>query len=122
MQAEPGAYGAKCILLSFDELAIRLATFWKENLIEVARQDKALKLQPQEKLLEVSYENLCADKTDVLRKFCDFVHIDIDLFNRTVWDIQTDSRNHKWETGFSSNVIDQLYRQMEPVITTKGYI
>ncbi len=121
MQADPKSYKAKDIFVSFDELAVRLAAFWKENLLEVANQDSILKLQEQRKLLEVSYEHLCADSINVLAQICDFVEIDIELFKESVWEVQIDNRNNKWKTGFTSDVIEQIHLQMEPVIMQKGY-
>ena len=60
---------------SADKLALQLAWFWQENLKEVGRQDAAHKLTECGKLLEVTYEDLCADVHTTLNQICKFISI-----------------------------------------------
>jgi LPS sulfotransferase NodH len=121
MQTRPEPYRVKGFDLSFDELAVRLAAFWRACIEEVSRQDEALSLNARGKLIELTYEELCADPTAALDRIYDYAGLRKD--HSAVVDelAAVESRNSKWISGFDAELIPRLVSSMEPILSQKGY-
>ena len=107
---------------SFEELAVRFAPHWKDTLEEVTRRDDELNLSQRNILLELTYEELCADKVAVLERICQHIGLDPAQFDPSVWNVTVDNRNHKWRENLSPQLANQITAIMEPLLTAHGYV
>jgi hypothetical protein len=121
MQLWPEPYRTMGLDLSFDELAMQLAIFWKANIEEVAHQDQLGSLSQKGILLELSYEELCVDTCNVLDPVCQFIGLDSSRFLPEIKKKQLETRNYEWQDGLDTDLIAQIVRAMEPVLSYRGY-
>ncbi len=122
MQEFPAPYQAMDLDFPFETLALKLATFWKMNLEEVARQDETLHLSERDRLIELTYEDLCADTMGSLDRLCDFFGLAPGQFDPPVDPSQIKNQNHKWAAGFEADLVARLVAAMEPVLSQRGYV
>lgn len=106
----------------FDDLILWLASFWKANMEEVARQDAALGLTEAGILLEVTYEELCTDTSTVLDRICQHVGLDPTCFTAAVKQKPLKNQNHKWKENLEGDLINRMVAAMDPILTQWGYV
>jgi omega-hydroxy-beta-dihydromenaquinone-9 sulfotransferase len=121
IEAGKGVYEDSGLGTSFDALVLRLALFWKENLEEVARRNQELHLCERNKLLEVTYEELCADKALVLERVCRFIGLDPNRFSAKVWQMDVKNQNHKWQVQLDPAVLQQMLSVIGTTLDERGY-
>lgn len=122
MRAYPAAYEASGLACSLEELLVTLAGFWKTNLEEVARQDEALRLSRRGVLLELTYEELCANTSAVLERACRFTDLDPSRFAPAISEHKLENRNHIWKEVLDPALLTQMVTAMEPMLAQKGYV
>ncbi len=122
INAYPEPYQAIGLASSFDELAHRLAKFWKANLAEVEQQDAKLGLSKRSLLLEVTYEDLCADTVTVLDRICDYLGLAPGQLSLAARQMALENQNYKWQRGFPAELAASLTEAMEPMLSQKGYL
>lgn len=121
MQAYPMSYRSVGLNYSFDDLAVRLASFWKEHLEEVAKQDELMDLSRNGKLIELTYENLVDDTPAALNRIYQFVGLDPSRFDLMTSHEKIENRNFKWREGLDHRVETRMVNAMEPMLSSKGY-
>jgi hypothetical protein len=121
IEAGAGVYQEYGVADSFEDLVLRLALFWKENVDEVARWNRELRLSEREKLLELTYEQLCADKTGVLRRVCDYLKLSPARFSPDVLKVEVSNQNHKWRTQLDETLVARMLSVMGPTLAALGY-
>lgn len=122
IRAYPASYQAMGLAYSFEELLVRLATFWKATLEEVGWQDEALQLSQRGILLELTYEELCADTCAVLERICPSIGLDPSRFAPAIRKQNLGIRNPKWKEELDPALATQLVAVMEPMLARKGYV
>lgn len=121
MREHPDQYENTDLAQPFEQMVIRLAAFWKANLDEVARQDQALKLTERGVMMEMSYEDLCDDRTAALTKLCTFAGLDPERFGPGLAAEPVASRNDKWRRDLTPGLLGQIVSAMEPLLSEHGY-
>jgi hypothetical protein len=105
-----------------EKLLLRLAAFWRETMEEVARQDDAFRLSETGRLLELTYEELCADTSAVLARTCRFAGLDPSRFRPIIQErVQQVGEPRRLEI-LDPALIKQAAAVMEPMLTRKGYM
>ena len=104
-----------------DELALRLADYWKANLAEVEQQDAALGLQAKNQLLTVTYEALCNDLMGTLATICQYIGVDPQRFDNRLSQIKAVSQNEKWRSAWSEDLTRRICTALEPTLSDYGY-
>lgn len=107
---------------SVDELLLRLATFWKEIMEEITHQDDTYQLTSKGKLLELEYEEMCADTVGVLARTCRFIGLETTLFIPVIQENSLKILEPKWKTMLDSTQTRKVTAAMEPTLAQKGYI
>ena len=120
--SNPAPYRDFGINASIDELLLRMATLWKEIMEEIAHQDDSLRLTPQGKLLELEYEEMCADTVGVLARACRFLELETTHFIPMIEENSLKILEPKWNTMLDSTQIRKMTAAMEPMLAQKGYI
>jgi hypothetical protein len=121
MRAHPEQYESADLIQPFDQLVVRLAAFWKANLEEVTRQDQALGMTRRGILLELTYEDLCDDRSAALHRVCRFVGLNPNRFGPRLGREPVTSRNDKWKTDVNPDLLDRMVSAMEPLFSQRGY-
>lgn len=106
---------------TFEALCMRLATFWKANVEEVARQDHTLGLSKQGLLLELQYEEFCTGPKAIMTQVGQFLNLDPAGFPNGQSHLQARSQNFKWREALDPPLIEQLIALMQPTFGEKGY-
>lgn len=122
MREHPDQYEGTDLSQPFDQMVVRLAAFWKANLDEVARQDQAHRLTERGIILELTYEELCDDRTAALGRLCRFAGLDPQRFGPKLALEPVVSRNDKWRKDIDSALLEQMAAQMQPTLSQRGYI
>ncbi len=104
-----------------EELLLRLAAFWRETMEEVARQDETFQLSQTGRLLELTYEELCADTLAVLARTCRFAGLDPSRFAPGIQEHGLKILEPRWREVLDPAQIRQVTAVMEPMLTQKGY-
>ncbi|NJN54894.1 MAG: sulfotransferase [Anaerolineae bacterium] len=112
-------YQQKGYAPGFDQLLETFAHHWQDHVTEIERQKTALNLT-KDRLLELSYENLCAHFIFEMTHLCDFMGVSFAALPLPE-NVQFRNMNHKvWET--LSNVQVELVTQAaDTVLQQKGY-
>jgi omega-hydroxy-beta-dihydromenaquinone-9 sulfotransferase len=77
---------------------------------------------PPERMLEVRYEELCADPIGVTRRAADFAVLDFpEAFQRRVERLRLESRNDKWKQGLSAEQQGVLNECIRGPLSRWGY-
>ena len=122
IRSNPAPYQEFGINPSVEELLVRLATFWKEIMEEIARQDETLQINRKGKLLELKYEELCADTVGVLARTCQFAGLDSSRFIPIIQDHKLKVLEPKWEAMLNPAQVIRMTAAMEPMLAQKGYV
>jgi hypothetical protein len=104
-----------------EELLVRLAAFWRETMEEVARQDEALRLSQTGRLLELKYEELCADTSAVLARAFQFAGLDPSRWPPGGQEHLLKVLKPRWSEMLDPVQAEQVTAAMEPMLTQKGY-
>jgi hypothetical protein len=107
---------------SFDVLVVWLASFWKASVEEVSQQDKVLGLSEAGILLELTYEELCADTSTTLSRICQYIGLDATRFAPEVRKKQIQNQNHKYQQSLSTDLLERMASVMQPLLRQKGYV
>jgi hypothetical protein len=105
-----------------EQVALRLAEFWKYNVDEVERQAAALDLAGRNLILELTYEQLCGDTPGTLERISRFAGLDVTRFDARVRTTATPSQNNKWQTELDPTLIKQLVEVMQPALARYNYL
>lgn len=103
-----------------DTIALQLARFWRQNVDEVAQKAAAYQLDDQ-RLFQITYEQLCADLRGTLRQICAFLQLDPAGLRADIWDTLVSNQNHKWQKAFSPTMTARLTETMQPTLSRWGY-
>jgi hypothetical protein len=120
IQEHSDPYEMLGIDLSDRNVSMQIASYWRACLEEVARQDQALGLSQAGLLMELSYEELCADMRGTLTRVCEYLNLDVKRFSPRVWDIELSNQNHQWHE-MDGGLLDEIVARMEPALHQKGY-
>lgn len=121
IEVSAGAYQGLEIGTSFEDLVLQLSVFWTKNVEEVARRDKELRLSQRNKLLEVTYEELCAARAPVLERVCHFMELSPDRFSANVWQLDVSNQNHKWRRQLDEELVSRMISVLGASLEEKGY-
>jgi omega-hydroxy-beta-dihydromenaquinone-9 sulfotransferase len=98
---------------SYGSSFVALAALQWEILMDAYERTKHI--VPAERMLEVRYEDLCADPVGVTRRATEFAGLDFPAsFQRSVQRLRLESRNDKWKQGLSpaqQNVLNECIRE-----------
>ena len=106
--------------LSDRNVSMQIASYWKACMEEVARQDQALELSQAGRLMELSYEELCADMRGALARVCEYLDLEMTRFSPRVWDIELRNQNHECRE-MDGGMLDEIVARMEPALHQRGY-
>ena len=102
---------------SEDEYYRYCAQYWRDCILELDRAKNALDLVGKDAFFEFSYEALCEDPVDKLRKLASFMGVEFSLFKFDLSSIQS--------TNYKVNLKDEKWGRlidlMTPVLELKGY-
>jgi hypothetical protein len=108
-------YARYGLSLPFEELVIRFAQNWQDQMREVDRHREAL----SERLYEIRYEALCAKPVRELRRLSHFLGVDPDRF--TVSDVAASSQDFKFARDLPDSVQERITALLSPTLREKGY-
>jgi hypothetical protein len=94
------------------------ARYWNACLLEIEQRRQDLSLEARGQFLEVSYENLCKNPSEVVNSIAKLIGVSPDGFR---FDLsQISSQNHKVGAGDPERA--ELVQIMSPAMKLKGYI
>jgi len=106
---------------SFNDLLLWLSSYWQTTMEEVRRQCDQLNLFDSGILMEISYEQLCAETQESVLTICDFVGLDSARFTSKILEKRLESQNEKWQKAIHPDIALEMQRKMEPMLSQKGY-
>jgi LPS sulfotransferase NodH len=98
-----------------DELVVLFAESWRDQMIEIDRHRARL----GDRLIELRYEDLCANPDHELRRIADQLRIDPNLFTRTGISIR--SQDHKFAGNLGPAAQQRVAEVLAPTLHSKGY-
>jgi len=119
IQEAETVYRAKGYSLDFDQLLEAFAQHWQAHIAEIERQKKSLSLVENGRLLEISYENLCADTRQTLADLCAFLDVDISTLPPELTSFR--NMNYKVNESLSPAQNALLSQSTQPILQHKGY-
>lgn len=122
IQDSPLPYQSVGLNHSYDELVVQLGVFWKANLEEVAKQDVELRLGSNNSLLELSYEDLCADPISARNLAGTYLGLELTGLADPSENGQLENQNHWWRQSLGDNLIVRLEAAVNPMLSQKGYL
>jgi hypothetical protein len=122
IQRKPEPYRRLGLDFSREALALQLAWFWQANLDEVSLQDEKLGLMSSGKMMEITYEALCADVQGTLAHLCPFMGLKAGRFRPEMRQMDVTAQNHKWREAFDADLIAQISERMQPALARWGYV
>lgn len=120
MDTHAKIYQQRGYLLSRNELLEYAARAWQDSIDEIANQDARHTLSDREILLEVRYEDLCAQPSETLARLTEFIGVDV--LGGPAQKIQFDSQNGKYRRELDGLAIERLTELMGPGLKLKGYL
>jgi hypothetical protein len=121
IRSNPAPYQEVGLATTFEELLVRLAAFWRETMEEVAQQDETLRLSQTGRLLELTYEELCADASAVLARTCRFAELEPSHSVHGVKEHGLEILEPRWREKLDPAQVKEITAEMEPMLTRKGY-
>ena len=122
IRSNPAPYQEVGLTAAPDEIMARLAAFWREIMEEVAQQDEMLQLSQSGRLLELTYEELCADPSAVLMRACRFAGLDASRFAPVIQEHGLKILEPRWREMLDPAQVKQVTAMMEPMLARKGYV
>jgi hypothetical protein len=113
-------YQQKGYALNFDELLATFAGHWQAHIMEIERQKIALNLT-QDRLLELSYEHLCADYIFEMSRLCDFMEVSFGLLPLPAT-AEFRNMNHKVRENLSGVQVKMVTQAAGGALLQKGYV
>lgn len=107
---------------TFDELAVKLASYWQHAIDEVASRDEQFQLTTNGRMLEIKYDDLCSQTETTLSQLCQFMGIQKDRYKPEAQKIQMKNQDYKWRTEFSEDLIQSIHHLEESGLKRWGYI
>lgn len=121
IRSDPAPYEEVGLTAASDEILVRLAAFWRETMEEVARQDETFRLSQTGRLVELTYEELCANTSAVLARACQFAGLDPSRFTPGIQDHGLRILEPRWREMLDPAQVNQVTVAMEPMLTRKDY-
>jgi len=106
---------------SFEEFAIWLANYWKICIDEIEKKEKQLELREKGIFFEVTYEYLCANKSETINDICQFIGLNSSRFRSSYYTENIVSQNSKWQEKLKPETIVKITQAMQPVLQKRGY-
>ena len=122
VQVDPTLYESAGLPHTFEGLLMRLAALWRTTMQEVTRQDEALHLSRDGLILEVKYEEMCADTPAELERVCRFAGLDPSRFDPAIHGRKLQVLDCRWEEELDPALARQAITEMEPLLSQKGYL
>ena len=104
----------------FEQMLVRMAEHWKDHIEEVEKQKRALKLEEQDRLLEIQYERFCSHPERTLQKVVEFMGLRPERMKHDEY-AHVRSTNFKFRNELDAATLRQLTETMEPALSQKGY-
>lgn len=106
--------------LPFDELIYKMGIHWQDHIKEINKQNQALSLIQSQKLLEISYEDLCNKPVETLEKITNFMSINkLKILPNQLSNIK--NMNYKYKENLTDGEIKKLESLMEEGLNLKEY-
>jgi len=112
-------YKSKNFYFNKDDLLDKLAQSWVEHIKEVELQSK--KLNIQNRIFEISYENFCNDPKKSISSIYDFLNLDLKKSGIVNFP-KTKNMNYKYKNELSLKQIDRITDIMRKTLIKKKYI
>jgi len=107
--------------MSFEDILTKCAAGWCAQMLEIDRQVESEELKEKDVLLELSYEELCANAGEWLNRIATFLNLSPDGF--TVKDLShIKSMNYKYKETLDGPTVEKITHIMEPALRLKGYL
>lgn len=120
IKTNPQQYEINGYNFSFDELIDKMGIHWQDHLKEIDRKNQELSLVKKQKLLEISYEDLCDNSLQTLEKITDFMYINrLNIQSNQVCDIK--NMNYKYKKNITDVEIKKLESLIAEGLCLKGY-
>lgn len=113
-------YRERGYFVSRSELLTHAAQAWTDSIEEITRQDVAYQLSATGRMVEVRYEELCAQPVATVARLAEFIGVARDRANLDR--IHTDSQNTKYQSKMDAITIDRLTHIMAATLRTKEYL
>lgn len=121
IRSDPAPYQKFGLTAAPDEVLIRLARYWRETMEEVDRQSETLRLRQTGRLLELKYEELCANTSLTLVRTFEFAGLDPSCVVPAVHEHTLKILEPRWRGMLDPRLVKQVRAAMEPMLTQKGY-
>lgn len=120
MEEHAKIYHERGYFVSRSELLVFAARAWADSIEEIAKRDIEYALSATERMVEVRYEDLCAQPTTTVARLAEFIGVAQDGAN--LGRIHTHSQNTKYLDEIDEVTIDRLTQIMAPALRMKGYL
>lgn len=122
MNIDAAVYQALGYDYPFEELALKLAAYWQRTIDEVVLRDEQFKLTANGQMLEIKYDDLCAQTDATLEQLCQYMGIKKDRYRPEALKIQMKNQDYKWRTELSDDLIQSTQRLQESGLKRWGYL
>ncbi len=106
----------------FENVLLKVAEHWRCAVEEVARQDEHFGLKQSNRLLDVTYEDLCARTGEVLSEMFTFMGLAPDRFSPSASKPQMKNQNFKWQQALAPELAQAIQTIQEPALKQWGYL
>lgn len=120
MEAHAQIYQERGYLISRSELLEHAARAWQDSIEEIARQDVKHGLSERATLIEVRYEDLCAQPSETMARLTAFMGVS--AFDTPLGKIHVASQNGKYRRELDGATIERLSELMARGLKTKDYL
>ena len=113
-------YHERGYFVSRSELLEFAAQAWADSIEEIANRDVEFKLTETKRMMEVHYEDLCAQPIPTLARLAEFIGVAQD--GASLDRIHTNSQNTKYLGEIDVVAVDRLTQIMASALRLKGYL
>lgn len=117
----PSSYQRDKFDLPFDELLMKLAIHWEQNIQEIQRQNEKLGLVDKGLLFEFHYEDLCLQPMEKLTSITSFMNVNPNGFQIEDFS-HIKNMNHKYQEKLSREIIDKIEQTIESTLKSTNYL
>ena len=103
---------------SLDELLDESARYWRLSILAI--EEAAPDLAAEDRYMEISYEELCADPPRALQRIAECMGINTVPF-QDLDPAACENRNHKFRNELDAATVDRMSQIMQPALAGKGY-
>lgn len=118
MQARSSAYARAGLLMSFDDLCVRMGEMWGETLAEIDQARASLGWDADERYLECRYEDFCDRPARTAGEIAEYLGLDPD---RVRLGEAISDRNHKVREALTPELYERLTETCCDMLRARGY-